>query len=395
MPLRCIPRLCVLLPLALSCAQSFVLAGETTPDRKVLFHREGKNWYRLPSITLTPKGTVLAFSGKRKGSVGDFGHPTDVVLRRSTNGGESFGPEVTVATADDADIHSGPVVIDRHSGRIFKFCRYWPAQGRPQEFVYKTPYSKMVELGWIDHVMTSDDDGRTWTEPKPLPLAYPEDAVSCGTGNGIHGIQLESGRLLIQGGFVPRSGPHADGRVMCLYLSDDGGKTWQVGASMPHSAIREFTLAQLADGSIYYNFRNSVPEVSHRWVGRHGSPGDVFPELALDRQLPEPWCHAGLTFADPTKEHPQGVLFFSNPAHANETGKHSGKHRRDMTLRASFDGGRSWPIAQQINDRPAGYSDLATDARTVHCLFEAGDQTYNERIEYVRLSLERLLRGEE
>ncbi len=393
MPLRYfLPLLpTALLFVMLLSASSQAVAEDTELDRQTLFQREGHNTYRIPSIVLTAKGTVLAFTGKRKGSSSDFGHPTDVVLRRSTDGGKNFGPPVTIATAPETDIHSGPVVIDRHSQRIFKFCRYWPAGGKPRETVYQTPYSEMRRRGLIDHLIISSDDGQTWTDPKPLPLPYPDDAVSCGTGNGNHGIQLADGRLLIQGAYVPRSGPHADQRVMCVFLSDDRGETWRMGAAAPSPVIREYTLAQLADGSIYYNFRNGVKGVIYRWVGRHESPGEVFPELVEDKQLYEPRCHAGLAFAPPTEDHPQGALLFSNPRPMGDDNTFLDGRRRDLSILASLDGGRTWPILRQIDRRPAAYSDLATDGRTVHCLFETGERNCYERMDYLQLPLEQLL----
>lgn len=46
--------------------------------------------YRIPSLLLTRRGTLLAFCAHRK-SVGDFGHESDVVLRRSCDGGRTWG----------------------------------------------------------------------------------------------------------------------------------------------------------------------------------------------------------------------------------------------------------------------------------------------------------------
>ena len=41
-----------------------------------------------------------------------------------------------------------------------------------------------------------------------------------------------------------------------------------------------------------------------------------------------------------------------------------------MTVRASYDEGRTWPVAKLIEEGPAGYSDLAVTAdKTIVCLY--------------------------
>ena len=126
--------------------------------RADVFAHEGKDWYRIPSVVVSKGGAVLAFASRRKGSVHDFGHETDVVLRRSLDGGRTWQPMQTLVTRKDTDIHHGPAVVDRATGTILKLCRYWPAKGDPHKLVSTTPYARMRELGYIDHFVESRDD---------------------------------------------------------------------------------------------------------------------------------------------------------------------------------------------------------------------------------------------
>ena len=71
---------------------------------------EGYHTYRIPALATTAKATVLAFCEGRKHSRSDAGK-IDLLLRRSADGGHSWGPTQVVVT--DSDMTCGnpcPVV---------------------------------------------------------------------------------------------------------------------------------------------------------------------------------------------------------------------------------------------------------------------------------------------
>src|SRR5262245_62750683 len=53
--------------------------------------REGYHTFRIPSLIVTKKGTLLAICEGRKTGRGDHGD-VDLVQKRSTDGGKSWGP---------------------------------------------------------------------------------------------------------------------------------------------------------------------------------------------------------------------------------------------------------------------------------------------------------------
>ncbi|HPI72277.1 MAG TPA: sialidase family protein, partial [bacterium] len=69
----------------------------------------------------------------------------------------------------------------------------------------------------------------------------------------------------------------------------------------------------------------------------------------------------------------KGILLFSNPA--------SDSSRTNMTLRASNDDGKTWPVFYRLHAGPSAYSDLAVlaDGR-IACLYEAGAKSPYETI---------------
>ncbi len=78
---------------------------------------KGYSCYRIPAIVKTTKGTLLAFAEARKNSCSDTGN-IDLVLRRSSNDGATWGEMVMVW--DDGENTCGnpaPVVVEE-TGKI-------------------------------------------------------------------------------------------------------------------------------------------------------------------------------------------------------------------------------------------------------------------------------------
>jgi sialidase-1 len=64
----------------------------------------------------------------------------------------------------------------------------------------------------------------------------------------------------------------------------------------------------------------------------------------------------------------------------------------NMTIRASYDEGQTWPVIRTLYAGPSAYSCMAmlTDG-TINCLYEAGDQKPYERIVFQKLTAKELL----
>jgi sialidase-1 len=355
------PRHLLALLLLLS---SSAAAGESIVTDTLFEKPPSQGEYRIPGILALEDGTVLAFCGDRKGR-GDFGHDTTTVLRRSTDGGRTWSPIQEIAARPGADIHSGPVVYDREMDRIFKFCRFWPAAKDAKKITDSTTYEQMVELGWIDHVQTSDDHGATWTAPQPIRMNFPADAYTAATGNGVHGIQLADGRLLIQGGYSQR----ADGRLLrrcCVFASDDHGRNWYRSLDMDTAeidVIREFVMAARTDGSVYYNLRSTTGRRAI-WDGQ---------QVRNDDHLRDVQCHAGLAVWQRLGGKPLWLFSHPSPSAAQRGGDFS-RRRQRLVLRVSQDEGRTWPREIVVHQQAAAYSDVAVlPDGTALVIFENGD----------------------
>jgi sialidase-1 len=316
----------------------------------------GYHTYRIPALIRTTKETLLAFcEGRKKGRADDG--DIDLVMRRSTAGGKIWEPQqIVYDDGGDKSITIGNPcpVLDLETGTIWlPFCRN----------------NKEV------FVTSSTDDGRTWSTPRDVTADVKKTEWGWyATGPGV-GIQLErgphKGRLV----FPCDHGESVEGkRVMYshVFFSDNHGMSWQLGGTVaPHTD--ECQIAELANGELLINMRNywgrdgRRPERhGMRAVARSRDGGQTWSELEFDAALIEPLCQASLLALFDPADAKKSVLVFSNPA--------SRDARRKLTVRQSFDGGKTWPDSREIYRGSAAYSCLAPIAGDrLGVLFERDD----------------------
>lgn len=324
--------------------------------------------YRIPGIVATPRGTLLAYCEARKSTRGDWG-TIDVMLRRSTDGGRTWDPPRRIVTppkevaknpvalrqqlarADEVTINNPVAIVDRRKGTV--------------HFLYCVEYARCYH-------MRSDDDGVTFSVPVDITPAFdafrPEyDWKVLATGPG-HGIELENGRLLVPVWLSTGTGGHAHRpSAVSVVFSDDQGATWRRGEIVvadPNPANpSETAAAQLADGRVMLNIRHeSQPRFRGVTTSRDGATG--WSPIRYDPQLPEPVCMGSLVhLADRGGDR----LLFSNPHNPD------GRERRNLTVKLSNDGGRTWAFSRALEPGPSGYSDLAVEPDgTIACFYERG-----------------------
>jgi sialidase-1 len=343
-----------------------VRAGGMTPMR--LFAKQGKRFFRIPGIAVSKEGTLLAFAGERKGSIGDFGHDTDVVVRRSTDGGVTWTATETILAEKDIDFHSGPVVADGKTGAIFKFARSHGAKTK-------------AGTDWREnYVLRSDDDGKTWAK-SVLDLKHVRASHRFGPGNGGHGIQLADGRLVIQGGYMRRDGKKTT-MSLCLIESRDHGESWQImkGSDLDNAHV-EFCIAETVAGQIYFNSREITgPE---RLFGALNVARPAFFTLAQTTGLPGARCRAGMVAV---REKDATRLYYTGPTGLARRSRYDEAARVDLTLFCSDSEGRKWERLALIHKGKAAYSDLAVlpDGDLV-CVYETGDSRPDEEVVFVRI----------
>ena len=159
-----------------------------------------------------------------------------------------------------------------------------------------------------------------------------------------------------------------------VIYSDDHGKSWHLGGVLAEKTD-ECAAVETADGRVYLNMR-SYHGKNRRAVAWSADQGQTWTEPVLDEALIEPVCQASvLRLTDAQRQR----LLFSNPAN---------KKRVRMTVRTSYDEGKTWTQGRVLHQGPSAYSDLAVAADgAILCLYERGRDGAYETITLARFSL--------
>jgi sialidase-1 len=337
---------------------------------------EGYHTYRIPSLVVTMKGTLLAFCEGRKHGRGDTGD-IDLIVRRSTDHGASWGPQ-QIVWDDGPNTCGNPCpVVDRDTGVVWLLLTHNVGADREPEIIEQK--SQGTRTVWVSH---SGDDGLTWSKPEEITATTKRpDWTWYATGPGA-GIQMQygpfQGRLLVPCDHIEAKTKRYYSHVI---YSDDHGRTWRLGGRTPQDQVNECEVAELPGGRLLLNMRNYDRSQRTRRVSLSDDGGATWGPVAADPTLIEPICQASLRRYAWPGDGRQSILLFSNPA--------SQTKREKMTVRLSRDEGKSWPIAKMLHAGPSAYSCLAVLANgTIGCLYEAGEKSPYETIVLARFSIE-------
>jgi sialidase-1 len=173
-------------------------------------------------------------------------------------------------------------------------------------------------------------------------------------------------------------GPWGAWNVYAVY-SDDGGETWQYGETAPegpHGRPNEVQMVERADGSVLLNARN-IGGAKCRKTAVSTDGGQTWTRLSDADVLIDPECQGTIIRYGTPRDTGEDVLLFANPA--------SAEHRVNGTVRMSYDGGETWPVARTVYSGPFAYSCLTTlPDGTIGLLYERDGY---ERITFARFNL--------
>ncbi|MFD6874855.1 MULTISPECIES: exo-alpha-sialidase [unclassified Streptomyces] len=351
---------------------------------------EGYDCYRIPTLTTTRAGALLAIAEARTAGCDDVGD-IDLVMKRSTDHGRTWGPMEVVRGAGDPGAHGNPVpVVDSASGRISLLHAY-------STWAYDDTGNRVRGPREL-RLAHSEDDGESWsTDPNPQPHLKAPDWAWISVGPG-HGIQLtptapdRPGRMVVTADY--RTESHESGAQ--LLYSDDGGLSWLPGArwGAPEGtpAPNEPALTQLPDGRIYVNARSTATcgTPDHRvsaLVDDASAPAFPAPGFTPVTGLTAPPASGSLL------QLPGGPLLLSAPSRPGA----EFSDRWTLAVRTSTDQGRTWSTdgAVVLRER-AGYSDMAVlPTGEIGMLYETANGTPHGYVKFTAFTPQALAAADE
>lgn len=324
--------------------------------------------YRIPGIVTTNTGTLIAVYDARFNNSKDLQEDIDIGMSRSTDGGQHWeamkvvmdmgewgGRPQNLNGVGDPSILYDPV---RHTLWV---AALWLSGSQPDKALWweSQPGIEPHETGQF-MLVKSTDDGLSWSQPINITRQVKDPAWQLLLAGPGRGITLDDGALVFPAQFKSDLGVQAidGGKFTCqstIVFSRDGGLSWNIGTGAKPNTT-ESQVVQLRNGALMLNMRDDLNrrqkgDDNGRAVALSHDMGNSWTlHPSSNHALIEPNCMASLINV---KSGIGSFLLFSNPADVSE--------RRNMTVKASFDEGLSWPEEHQIllNENPGfGYSCL-------------------------------------
>lgn len=341
---------------------------------------EGHKSYRIPAIIGLPNGDILAFCEGRVHGAGDFGD-INIVLKRSSDKGRTWSALQTIVDTDTLQAGNPAPVVDLSDpaypgGRIFLFYN----TGNNHEGEVRKGLG--LREVWYK---TSTDNGITWSEPVNITIQthrprYPqanvnynfsEDWRSYANTPG-HAMQFSTGKYK---GRIFVAANHSAGDPQPQFTdykahgfyTDDHGKTFHLSENVDLPGSNESIATELSKSRLMMNSRNQKGDIRQRIVSISSDGGATWDTTYFDQNLPDPVNQGSILTLGIKKG--KAVIAFNNAADA--------KRRDNLTLRISYDEGKTWKknfvVARSENGKGdyAAYSDLVpVSKREIGILFE-------------------------
>ncbi|MFF4346632.1 exo-alpha-sialidase [Streptomyces sp. NPDC001530] len=348
----------------------------------------GYDTYRIPATVTTRAGTLLAFAEGRHNSAGDTGN-IDVVLRRSFDGGCTWGP-LRVVASGDGDTRGNPApVVDPRTGSVVLLTSYNSGAVTEAQIMRGEVTAEQSRRVFVQ---TSRDDGRHFSPPRDITAEVKLPSWRWyATGPG-HAIALRhgphAGRLVVPANHsaAPPPGSADTGQEPKYYgahalYSDDGGVTWRLGfVDDSYDGVdnaNESGVAELPDGRLYFTSRDQNGTSTGNRLDSYSSDGGE----TLDR----PYAIQPTLNDVPVVQAsvlqltgPSAPLLFSGPSVPTA--------RQSMAIWRSNDAGATFTKAKTLSSQRAAYSDLVQlGASRVGLLYETGATGTYETIEFRRV----------
>lgn len=305
------------------------------PAMVVLHHQKGEN--------ASKNGRVVTMADNRFDHNGDLPNHIDVYERHSDDNGATWSThKMVVGTeADHALVGGGHgfgdvSLVECASGKIVAIMVGGPG------YFQSTPSNPIVPT-----IITSTDGGNTWSTPRTLTdelynTTYKEGAVQGSFAGSGRGLMLQRQKNEQLNGRIMFAMSHRFGKNNVqeyIIYSDDEGNTWKFSTQSAYSGGDESKLVELADGTVMI----SVRQGGQRGYNKSTDGGVTWGTQAKWADISGCACNADILYVN------KHVMLHSYPNNGS---------RKNLTIKASFDDGKSWSNPYVVCAPGASYSTM-------------------------------------
>lgn len=308
------------------------------PAMVVLHHQKGEN--------ASKNGRVVTMADNRFDHNGDLPSHIDVYERHSDDNGATWSThKMVVGTdADHALVGGGHgfgdvSLVECASGKIVAIMVGGPG------YFGSTPSNPIVPT-----IITSTDGGDTWSTPRTLTdelykTTYNEGAVQGSFAGSGRGLMLQrqkdeqlNGRIMFAMSHRFTVNGNRSIQEYIIY-SDDEGNTWKFSTQSAYNGGDESKLVELADGTVMISVRQS----GQRGYNTSTDGGVTWGTQAKWADISGCACNADILYVN------KHVMLHSYPNNGS---------RKNLTIKASFDDGKSWSNPYVVCAPGASYSTM-------------------------------------
>lgn len=308
------------------------------PAMVVLHHQQGEN--------ASKNGRVVTMADNRFNHNGDLPNHIDVYERHSDDNGATWSThKMVVGTDADHALVGGNhgfgdvSLVECASGKIVAIMVGGPG------YFQSTPSNPIVPT-----IITSTDGGDTWSTPRTLTdelykTTYNEGAVQGSFAGSGRGLMLQRQKDKQLNGRIMFAMSHrfiVNGKRSIqeyIIYSDDEGNTWKFSTQSAYNGGDESKLVELADGTVMISVRQS----GQRGYNTSTDGGVTWGKQAKWTDISGNGCNGDILYVN------KHVLLHSYP---------NNDSRKNVTIKASFDGGKSWSSPYVVCAPGSSYSTM-------------------------------------